>query len=177
MRETLTHLHAHRGSRYWKWGPAQRRSWICWATAGRRRTAGGWAPSCSIIPTPSCVPSPRPRCSSCHRDALIRRERDEATLIIWKTITQMRRFTLGGLTYKRAHRLPRSGHKTRTPLSRFGRQIHTTDCWRRSCSTQCSGHLIWDREGHVRVAFTNHKSVWVFFFCACFWIRWVNLCQ
>lgn len=62
-----THLHVNTGSRRWKWAPALRRSWTCWATGGRRRTAGGWAPSCWTNPTLSYVPSARPRCSFCHR--------------------------------------------------------------------------------------------------------------
>lgn len=62
-----THLRVNTGSRCWKWAPALRRSWTCWATGGRRRTAGGWAPSCWTSPTLSYVPSARPRCSFCHR--------------------------------------------------------------------------------------------------------------
>lgn len=62
-----THLHVNTGSRRWKWAPALRRSWTCWATGGRRRNAGGWAPSCWTNPTLSYVPSPRPRCSFCHQ--------------------------------------------------------------------------------------------------------------
>lgn len=62
-----THLHVNTGSRRWKWALALRRSWTCWATGGRRRNAGGWAPSCWTNPTLSYVPSPRPRCSFCHQ--------------------------------------------------------------------------------------------------------------
>lgn len=63
-----THLHANTGSRRWRWGPVQQRSWTCLATGGRCRTAGGWAPSCWINPTPSYVLSVHPRYSFCNRN-------------------------------------------------------------------------------------------------------------
>lgn len=139
VRKWLTHLHAHKGSHHWKWGPALQRSWICWATAWRRRTAEGWAPSCSTTPTPSYVLLLRPRCSFCDKNTLIRRERGvKAALIKNKKEEKVQ---LWCLTYKTEHKLLHSGRTTRAPRSHFGHQIHTTDYSHCSCSMLCSGHL------------------------------------